>query len=202
MTRMSTADTTESRRPMTDERAWLGLSLLAVGACGCCSAAAAARAGAGRRVVLLPGGRRRADREDRSTASPSRLHEGQPDDQGHADLRRHLPGDDRQGADRAQVGHAAGDLGAAVDRHVHADRRGRDRAVRRLRQDGRGQGLDERLLQGLHAEQPDRRQDLGHSVPALDRGDVLEQGAVQGSRARPEQAAHHLGRVEGRGDAS
>ena len=36
-----------------------------------------------------------------------------------------------QGADRAQERHAAGDLGAALDRHVHADRRGRDRAVRR-----------------------------------------------------------------------
>ena len=32
-------------------------------------------------------------------------------------------------------GNAAGDLGAALDRHVHADRRGRDRADRRLRQD-------------------------------------------------------------------
>ena len=28
----------------------------------------------------------------------------QPRHQGHADLRRHLPGDHRQGADRAQVG--------------------------------------------------------------------------------------------------
>ncbi len=51
----------------------------------------------------------------------------------------------------------------------------------------------QRLLQGLHAQQPERRQDLGHPVPALHRGDVLEQGAVQGSRARPQQAAHAPG---------
>ncbi len=65
-------------------------------------------------------------------------------------------------------GTPAGDFGAAVDRHVHADRRGRDRADRQLRQDRRRQGLAGRLLQGLHAEQPERRQDLGRAVPALD----------------------------------
>jgi sn-glycerol 3-phosphate transport system substrate-binding protein len=36
---------------------------------------------------------------------------------------------------------------------------------------------------------PDRRQDLGHPVPALHGGALLEQGAVQGSRARPRKAA-------------
>jgi hypothetical protein len=66
--------------------------------------------------------------------------EGQSRHQGDADLRGHLPGDHRQGADRAQVRPAAGHLGAAVDRHVHADRRGRDPADRRLREDGGGPG--------------------------------------------------------------
>ncbi len=93
-----------------------------------------ARPGAGGTPVLLPGRGRRPDRQDHRRLR-RRLHEGEPRHQGHADLRRHLPGDHRQGAHRAQVGHAAGHLGAAVDRHVHADRRRRDRALRRLRQD-------------------------------------------------------------------
>ncbi len=45
---------------------------------------------------------------------------------------------------------------------------------------------------GVHGEQPDRRQDLGHSVPALDDRSVLQQGNVQGSRPRPEPAAANL----------
>ena len=40
----------------------------------------------------------------------------------------------------------------------------------------RRQGLAQELLPGLHAEQPDRRQDLGHPVPALDHRALLEQG--------------------------
>ena len=42
-------------------------------------------------------------------------------------------------------------------------------------------------------EQPDRRQDLGHSVPALDDRAVLEQGAVQGSRPRSGEGPGQLG---------
>ena len=41
-----------------------------------------------------------------------------------------LPGFDHQGADRGEERRAAGDVDPAVDRHVHADRRGRDRPVR------------------------------------------------------------------------
>ena len=74
------------------------------------------------------------------------------------DLCRHLPGDDRQGAHRTQERHAAGDLGAALDRHVHAHRRGRDRADRRLPQDRRRQEMARELLPRLHAQQPDARQ--------------------------------------------
>ena len=97
-------------------------------------AAPAHRAGADRDLVLLPGRRRRPDHQDHRRLR-RRLREGEPRHQGQADLRRHLPGDDRQGAHRAQERRAAADVGAALDRHVHADRRGRDRAVRRLRQD-------------------------------------------------------------------
>ena len=43
------------------------------------------------------------------------------------------------------------------------------------------------LLSGLHGEQSGRRQDLGHSLPALDRRAVLEQGDVQGGWARSRQ---------------
>ena len=86
-------------------------------------------------------------------------------------------------------------VGAALDRHVHADRRGRDRALRRRGHERRGQGLAQELLPRLHAQQPDRRQDLGHPVPALDHRALLEQGALQGGRPRPEQAARHLGRA-------
>ena len=49
--------------------------------------------------------------------------------------------------------------------------------------------MAEELLPGIHGEQPDRRQDLGHSVPALDDRPLLQQGAVQGSGPRPEPAA-------------
>ena len=50
----------------------------------------------------------------------------------------------------------------------------------------------EELLSGVHGKQPDRRQDVGHSVPALDDRPLLQQGAVQGSGTRPEQAAGDL----------
>ena len=59
----------------------------------------------------------------------------------------------------------------------------------------RGPGLAQELLPRLHAQQPDRRQDLGHPVPALHHRAVLEQGGLQGGRPRPEQAARHLGRA-------
>ena len=61
---------------------------------------ARARAGAGRDLLLLPGRRRRADHQDHRRLR-RRLREGEPRHQGEADLRRHLPGDDRQGAHRA-----------------------------------------------------------------------------------------------------
>ena len=119
-----------------------------------------------------------------------------PGHQGEADLFGQLPGVDHQGAHRGQERRAAGDVDPAVDRHVHADRRGRDRAVRRSRQDAGGPGVAQELLSGVHGEQPDRRQDLGHSVPALDDRPLLQQGDVQGGGARSEQAA---GELEGDG---
>ena len=48
---------------------------------------------------------------------------------------------------------------------------------------GRRKKLDQELLPGLHAKQPDRRKDLGHSVPAFHHRAVLEQGSLQGRRA-------------------
>ena len=59
---------------------------------------------------------------------------------------------------------------------------------RQVRDDRRRQGMAGEFLSGVHGQQPDRRQDLGHSVPALDHRAVLEQGGVQGSRTRPERA--------------
>ena len=63
------------------------------------------------------------------------------------------------------------------------DRRGRYRAVRRSVENRYRQSVGEIVLSCLHGEQPDRRQNLGHSVPALDHRDVLEQGRVQGGGA-------------------
>ncbi len=67
--------------------------------------------------------------------------------------------------------------------------------VRRLHQDRRRQEVAGQLLPGLHGKQPDRRQDLGHSVPALHHRALLEQGAVQGGRPRSREAAGDLGRA-------
>ena len=145
-----------------------------------------------RDLVLFPGGRGRPDHQDHRRLR-HRLLGREPRRQGDAHLRRQLPGHDRQGADGAQGRQPAGDLGAAVHRHVHADRRRRHRADRRFHQDRRRPRLARQLLSGVHAQQPQRRQDLGHPVPALDRGAVLEQGAVQGRGAGPQQAAGHLG---------
>ena len=58
----------------------------------------------------------------------------------------------------------------------------------------RRQGVAEELLPGVHGEQPDRRQDVGHSVPALDDRAVLQQGAVQGSRPRSRTSRRRRGR--------
>ena len=58
----------------------------------------------------------------------------------------------------------------------------------------RRQGVAEELLPGVHGEQPDRRQDLGHSVPALDDRALLEQGAFKEAGLDPEQAARRPGR--------
>jgi sn-glycerol 3-phosphate transport system substrate-binding protein len=52
--------------------------------------------------------------------------------------------------------------------------------------------VDGGLLSGAHGEQPRRRQDLGHSVPALDDPALLEQGALPRIGARPDKAARHL----------
>ena len=57
-----------------------------------------------------------------------------------------------------------------------------------------GPGVAQELLSGVHGEQPDRRQDLGHSVPALDDRALLQQGDVQGSGARSEPARPRTGR--------
>ena len=78
-----------------------------------------------------PGRRRRPDHQDHRRLRRG-LREGESRHQGEADLLRQLPGIDHQGADRGEERRAAGDVDPAVDRHVHADRRGRDRAVRRL----------------------------------------------------------------------
>ena len=98
----------------------------------CAGGRAGARPGPGGDPVLLPGGGRRARHQDHRRPG-RRLREGEPRHQGEADLRGHLPGDDRQGAHRAQERRAAADVGAALHRHVHADRRGRDRPLRRRR---------------------------------------------------------------------
>ena len=45
------------------------------------------------------------------------------------------------------------------------------------------------------AQQPGRRPDLGHSVPALDHRAVLEQGRLQGGRPRSRPGAGDLGRT-------
>ena len=58
---------------------------------------------------------------------------------------------------------------------------------------GRRQEVARRLLQELHDEQPHRRQDLGHPVPALDHRPLLEQGGVQGGRPRPGEGPGELG---------
>ena len=103
------------------------------------------RAGHRRGAVLLSDRRRRSDHQDRRRLRRG-LREGEPRRQAEADLHRQLPGHDRQGAHVGQERRAAGDVDPAVDRHVHADRRGRDRAVRRPRQDARGQGVAGELL--------------------------------------------------------
>ncbi len=154
---------------------------------------ARARASAGRGVVLLPGRRRRPDHEDHRRPR-RRLREGKSGDQAEADLHGHLSGLDHQGADRGEGRRPAGDVDPALHRHVHADRRGCDRAVRRSHQDPRRPGVAAELLSGVHGEQPDGRQDVGHPVPALDDRPLLQQGDVQGSGARPEPARRRTGR--------
>ena len=151
------------------------------------------RASTDRDLVLLPGRRRRADHQDRRW--PRRgFREGKSRHQGAADLLRLVSGVDHQGAHRSQGRRRADDGSAVVDRHVHADRRRRGRGVRYLHQDAGRPGVGKGLLPGVHGEQPDRRQDLGHPVPALDDRALLEQGDVQGSGARSEQGASDLGR--------
>ncbi len=166
-----------------------------VGRCAGGRGPARVRAGAGGGVVLLPRRGRRADHQDHRRLR-RRLREGEPRDQAQADLLGQLPGVDHQGADGGEERRSAGDVDPAVDRHVHADRRGRDRPLRRPHQDGRGPGVAQELLPRVHGEQPDRRQDLGHSVPALDHRPVLQQGGVQGGGARSRPAA---GDLEGAG---
>ena len=92
------------------------------------------RAGAGRGLVLLPGRRRRADHQDRRRLR-RRLREGEP----RIKVKPIYAGTYQESITKAltarQERRAAGDVDPAVDRHVHADRRGRDRAVRRPHQD-------------------------------------------------------------------
>ena len=154
------------------------------------------RAGRGaegdRDQLLLPGRRRRpGDEDDRPDGG--RLRQGESRHQGQPGLLGHLPGEHRQGAHRDQERQAAAARRAALDRHVLADRRGRDRADRRPRQERRRPQVARRLLQDLHAEQPHRRQDLGRPVPALDDRPLLEQGRLQGGRARPREGPGDLG---------
>jgi len=146
------------------------------------------RAGARRSVVFLSGRRRRPDHQDHRWLRCG-FREGESGHQAEAYLFRQLPGIDHQGADRGEERRSARHVDPALDRHVHADRRGRDRAVRRSREDRRRPGVAQELLSGLHGEQPDRGQDVGHSVPAVDDRSVLQQGRLQGGRPRSEQAA-------------
>jgi len=152
-----------------------------------------ARAGAGRGAVLLSGRRGRSDHQDHRRLR-GRLREGEPRHQAAPDLFRQLSGVHREGVDRREERRAAGHVDPAVDRHVHAHRRGRHRAVRRPHQDARGSRLAEELLSGVHGEQPDGRQDVGHSVSAVDHRALLQQGSLQGGGSRPQQAAGDLAR--------
>ena len=149
------------------------------------------RAGADRSVVLLSGCGGRSDHEDHRRLR-GRFRKGKFRHQAQADLFGKLSGVAHQGADCREGGRPAGDVDPALDRHVHTDRRGRDRAVRRSREDRRRSCVARELLSGVHGKQPDRRQDVGHSVPALDDRPLLQQGAVQGSGTRPQQAAGDL----------
>ena len=80
-----------------------------------------------------------------------RFREGESRHQGQGDLFRRLI---RTPSSRALTafkgGDAAGHRGAAVDRHVHADRRGRHHAVRRFGEDRGRQGWAQVVLSGLH----------------------------------------------------
>src|SRR5579875_3571954 len=161
------------------------------------SGAGVERAGGRRRhdaAILLSGRGRRPNHQDRRRHGRG-FREGPSRHQGDANLCRHLPGHHRQSADRDEGGRRAPGRGNAVGGSLHPDRRGRDHAHRRPCQDACRQGVDERLLSRLHGEQPHRRQDLGDSLPALDRGDVLEQGGLQGARSRSRSRAGHLGRA-------
>ena len=106
---------------------------------------AGGRRGPGRGVLLLPGGRRRADHEDHRRFR-RRFREGESRRQDPADLFGQLSGIDREGAHRREERRAAGDVDPAVDGHVHADRRRRHRAFRRDREVGRRPGVGEELL--------------------------------------------------------
>jgi hypothetical protein len=63
----------------------------------------------------------------------------------------------------------------------------------------RGQGVAGFFLPDADGKRPDRRQDLGHSVPALHHRHVLQQGCVPRRRSRSGDAARHLGRTGGHG---
>ena len=157
-------------------------------------AALRARAGAGRGAVLLPGRRRRADHQD------------------HRRLRRRF----REGESRASSCKPiySGSYQESIAKALTAVKSGEPPVTSillstdmftlidedaivpfdDLDQDRRGPRVAEELLSGVHGEQPDRRQDLGHSVPALDDRALLQQGGVQGSGARSRTGRRRRGR--------
>ena len=147
----------------------------------------------GRADLLLPDRRRRAAYQGRRQ-SRRRVPEGTSGRQDQRRLRRQLRRRAHQGARGAQGRAAGADVGAVLDRPLRAARAGRDPAVRRRRRHPRGQSMAEIVLPGADGERHLQGQGVRHPVPALDHRHVLEQGGVQGSRARPGEAAGHLER--------
>ena len=150
---------------------------------------------------VLPGGGRRAAHQGRRRPG-RRLRERQPGHQGQGDLRRQLQRRADQGPGGTQGRPAGPALGHVLDRHLRADRAGRDRRLRRHRRDRGGEGLAHQVLSGADGERGDRRQDLGHPVPALDHRHVLQQGRLPGGRTGPGEAAGNLGGAGRHGQAA
>ena len=127
-----------------------------------------------------------------------RFRQGAPRYPGDADLHRQLRH------------HLAEDPGRQDGRDIARCRGHRDQLGPRARRPGccpaarrddrrRGrQEIPRQILAVDAAQLRLRRQGLRHPVPALDPGDVLQQGRVQGGGSRSGQAAAHLGRDGGR----